>query len=222
MIIKKLVLLSLFIMTVLISNAQLSIGGNASYMSLLSEDGSIYSSPGIALRAGNDRYEFGLGYGFINSRTKNVLADTIPGEKSHGLSEYLIEADIDYSIKVYQLFMKVKKYFIGDYEDDYGLYGIVDVSFYYMPFTKKMDAPVGESRNYHHDIFGIDIVRGETFHTEKDAIASMTGGVGLGYEKSIGKTYLFSSALIKMSATGGGAILFPLEFNIGTRIPLSN
>jgi hypothetical protein len=90
-----------------------------------------------------------------------------------------------------------------------------------MPFTKKMTVPDGESRAYHHDIFEILIEDGVINHTEEDPIISMTGGAGLGFEKKFGDIYLFSSALAKMSATGGGAILFPLEFNLGARIPLN-
>jgi hypothetical protein len=217
---KKLVLLTFFFFTVSISKAQWSIGGNASYMSLLSEDGSIYSFPGVALKAGNEKCEYGIGYGFKNSRTTTVLADTILGYSSHGPSEYFLESDIDYSIKFYQLFMKVKNYFSGDYDEDYGFYGIVDVSFYYMPFIKKMAVADGESRAYHHDIFEILIEEGVVKHTEEAPIISMTGGAGFGFEKKFGSVYLFTSAVAKMSVTGGGAILFPLEFNLGTRIPL--
>ena len=60
----------------------------------------------------------------------------------------------------------------------------------------------------------------------------LTGGVGLGLEKKIKGVYLYSDATIKMTITGpevqqnsaagegGSSMFFPLEFNLGIRIPL--
>lgn len=205
------------------SFSQWSIGASTSYLNLLVKDG--YSNLGLSLKAEKNMLYFGVGYtGTINGK-RTVLADTavLESGEAYALSTY--------SMKSYHLFLGVKNYFIGDYDDDsFGVYGLVDISYYYLPITKRIDGPLGEARYYRHSLYGVNKERYDPFSEKKTNDLLITGGVGLGVEHKIKSIYLYADAIIKMTVTppnndspageGGSGLFFPLEFNFGIRIPL--
>ena len=204
--------------------SQWSIGASSSYLNLLVKDG--YSNWGLSLKAEKNMFYFGFGYNGKVMGERSVLADTavIESGQAYALSSYSIES--------YNLFLGVKNYFIGDYDhDNFGLYGLVDVSYYYLPITKRIDGPLGKSRYYRHVLYGVNKEQYESFVEQKTSELIITGGVGLGIEKRIKRVYLYTDATIKMTVTppnsgspageGSSSIFFPLAFNLGLRVPLN-
>ena len=206
------------------SFAQWSIAPSVSYLNLLVKDG--YGNFGLTIKAEKNMLYFGVGYNAKVSGTRTVLADTMVLEQGQA------QALSTYSMKSYKLFLGVKNYFIGDYDSDFGLYGLVDISYYYLPITKKLDGPKDSKRYYRHLLFGENKESYDDFVESETSEVLLTGGVGLGLEKKIKGVYLYSDATIKMTITGpevqqnsaagegGTSMFFPLEFNLGIRIPL--
>lgn len=201
---------------------QWSLGSSVNYLNLLVKDG--YSNFGISVKAEKSSFYFGFAYTATESGERTVLADTsaIDIGQAQALSTY--------SIKSYKIFLGIKEYFVGDYDEDFGFYGLVDISYYYLPIKKRIDGPIDSPRYYRHILYGENKALDEEFKESETSEVLITGGVGLGIEKKIKSIYLFSDALIKMSVTspnndspagdGGSSMFFPFEFNLGVRLPL--
>ena len=205
------------------SYCQWSLGSSVNYLNLLVNDG--YSNFGLSVKAEKSLFYVGFAYTTMESGERTVLADTsmIDAGQAQALSTY--------SIKSYKIFLGVKNYFVGDYDDDFGFYGLVDISYYYLPITKRIDGPIGSARYYYHILYGENKERQVGFEESETSEVLVTGGVGLGIEKKIKSVYLYSDAIIKMSVTspnnnspagdGGSSMFFPFEFNLGVRVPLN-
>ncbi|MBQ21234.1 MAG: hypothetical protein P1U44_10470 [Vicingaceae bacterium] len=216
-----LIVFVLCLITTKASFAQWSVGTSVTYLNLLVKDG--YGNFGLSLKAEKNMLYFGFAYAAKASGSRTVLADTAVLEKGQA------EALSTYSLKSYKLFIGVKNYFIGAYDEDFGFYGLVDIGYYYMPITRRLEGPVGEARYYRHVLFGVSKEREESFVESNLSETLVTGGVGLGVEKKIKEVYLYTHATIKMTVTppgnsaagdGGSSIFFPFEFSFGVRVPL--
>ena len=205
------------------SSAQWSIAPSISYLNLLVKDG--YSNYGLSLKAEKNMLYFGLGYNGKVIGERTVLVDTTVIGSGQG---YALSA---YSIKSYTLFLGVKNYFVGDYDEDFGFYGLVDIAYYYLPITKRLDGPKHARRYYRHILYGTNKEPDTEFVEKSTSEVLLTGGVGLGLEKKIKGMYIYSEIKIKMSVTGtneqpgsatggGSSMFFPMEINLGLRIPL--
>lgn len=202
--------------------SQWSAGASVSYLNLLVKNG--YSNMGVSLKAEKNMLYFGLGYNGKVTGKRSVLADTAVIESSQA---YAIST---YSMSSFNLFLGVKNYFIGANDDNFGFYSLIDISYYYLPITKRIDGPIGQNRYYYHSLYGISKERESSFEEEKTSNLIVTGGVGLGIEKKIKEVYLYTDVTIKMTVTppnsdspageGSSSIFFPLVLNLGVRIPL--
>lgn len=117
--------------------AQFSAGGQVSYLNLFGGTG--IKSLGFGLKGEYGYSDNTVITGGVNYFLGSKFSETTYGNAaSNQTSPSQIEVDLEYKITFIHLYVGAKRYFVGEYEDDFGLYGIGEAGY--------MVAPIGTER----------------------------------------------------------------------------
>lgn len=209
----KLIATALFI-TILSSQAysQLSLGGQVSYLNLFGGTG--LKSFGVGVKgdyAIDDKTVLsgGLNFYLPSTLTEGAYANAF----SNQTSPSQIVIDTENKISFIHLYFGGKRYFVGDYEDDFGFYGLAEIGILLAPTTTTLEE-FDESKYY------------STVEEGRETLSNFTINFGAGVEKEIDFGYIFLDLKLNLPANqaNGQAVAVEIPFsasiNAGVRIPL--
>lgn len=197
------------------SFGQLSLGGHTSFLKVFG--GSTLKHFGLGINAdfapSSDKLVFtgDLNYYLPNSFTDYTYAYSFEQE---GLGGPVETIEIDYIEKVsfFNLNAGVKYYLIGDWEDNFGLYGLGQLGLFMAPYKTE----IGEFDE-------------TTYYTNtsesREILSSLTINVGIGFDVDLDFGYLFANTKLNLPANtvNGNAVEFaiPATFaaHLGMRFP---
>lgn len=210
----KLIVSVLFI-TLLSSQAysQLSLGGQVSYLNLFGGTG--IKSFGIGIKgdyALDDRTVLtgGFNYYLPSKFSNEVYGNAYSSETSP--SQIIIESEN--KISFMHIYFGAKRYFVGDYEDDFGFYGLAEVGILLAPTSTTLE---DFNENKYYSTVDAD---------QRETLSNFTINFGVGVEKDIDFGYLFADLKLNLPANqaNGQAVAVDIPFsasiNLGVRIPL--
>jgi hypothetical protein len=208
---KQIILLTVVILTSFQSYSQISAAGQLGVLR-----SSLGLSFGIGARvdyAKNDRTVFQGGFNFylptkFDGQTDGVALDnaTVP--------EY-ISVPLEHKASFMHVTIGARRYFVGDYEDDFGFYGFAEVGLLYVPVRTT----VGE---YDATKYSVSSEVSENIN-----LLGYTIGFGIGLEKELDFGYLFSDLKINLPANEANgvaiSVVIPTTFALsaGVRIPIN-
>jgi hypothetical protein len=118
-----------------------------------------------------------------------------------------------YKIKFANLTIGAKRYFVGDYESDFGFYGFIDLGLMLAPATTEVGT-------YDSDLYYTTVTDGEF-----ELLSSWIIGPGLGLEKDFDFGYIFADLKFNLPATSANGVAVDIDIpasfmvNAGVRIP---
>lgn len=206
--------LALFVGLIPVSTySQLSIGGQATYLHL-------FGGTGIKTIGLGPKVDYTMDYtnvfmGSLSVYMPSKLTGTVYGNAfSSATDPSQIEIDATWSLKFFHLAAGVRRYFVGDYEEDFGFYGLLELGAMLIP-AKTTVAPYDTSLYW---------VMEEDLSNQTFFNFLLTGGVGT--EVNLDFAYLFGDLKLNIPANkvGGAtvAVQIPASFTLsaGLRVPL--
>ncbi len=207
---KKTILISILALATNAATAQLSVGASFSYLNFLG-DYSELSTPGLSLRgdyAQDDRLVFTGGFGYYFGNTDETEYTLSPLSSTN--NPITVEGENSYSfINVY---VGAKRYFVGDYEGDFNIYGELDLGLLLSPYKSEITESYNES-NY------------QTPELTDETFSNFIIGAGVGMEANLGFGYGFAEAKLNIPANQENGETVEVEIpgqialNLGVRIP---
>ncbi len=197
------------------ASAQIRLGGYAGFLHLFGGTGINTMGLGITGEYGSsDRvsYHGGIGYYFPATITDYTYGYAM----SNQTSPSQIEIPIEQKISFINAFVGAKYYLVGEFEDDFGLYGLGEAGLIVAP-AKTTVGTYDESLYYT-----------TTDNNESTTLSNFTVNIGLGTEFNIGVGFLFADLKFNIPAvqynsrTGASGLEIPgsLGMNAGFKIPL--
>lgn len=205
---------SLIIITMLIganaAMAQLSLGGGFSYANFFG-DFSELSQPGLNIRgdyAKDDRTVFtgGIGYYFGNTEETEFFLVPLSSTNSG------INVKGETSFNFLHFYIGAKRYFVGDYEGDFNLYGELDLGLLMSPYKDEI------TDDYNSSLYQDPALTDETF-------SNFMLGIGLGAELNLDFGYAFAEAKLNLPTNQENGETVAVEIpgnmmlNLGVRFP---
>jgi len=192
--------------------SQFSMGLTGSFVKFFGDFSEI-KSPGFGLRgeyATSDKlavyanFGYFTGSSFYHSVYANAFSSTTnPGQKT---------VDATSSVSIIALAVGAKYYFVGDFEDDFGLYGIFEAGLMALPYKTEV-GDFDRTQYYSYD------------DGYKETITGFTLGFGVGAEYNIEPVYVFAESKLMLPANNvnGEEVEVNISpsaiFNIGVRYP---
>lgn len=192
--------------------SQFSMSASGSYVNFFG-DFSQVKAPGLGLQA-----EFGTDKGIITGGFNYFIPNTYEWEVDAYASEstvtpHSISLTAEEKVSTLLIHVGVKKYFAGDYDDDFGFYGTVDAGLMLLPYSTTINEDYDKS-TYFTSIDG---------YTE--TLSNLVISGGLGFEYNIDPLYIFGETklMIPANQVNGGAVEVEISpsavFNVGVRYP---
>ena len=191
---------------------QISVGGNISYLNVFGGTG--LKNIGVGFKgdyAMDERTVFsgGLNY-FLPSKYSSSNYGT---SYSSQTSPNQIDINVDYKISFIQLYIGGRRYFAGDYEDDFGFYGLAELGLLMSPVTAQVE-------KFDNTLYYTNVKDGD-----KETLSNFTVNFGIGIEKNMDFGYLFGDMkfIIPANQVNGQTVSIQipasLSLNAGVRIP---
>lgn len=195
--------------------SQISVGGQASYLNLFGDIGLKNFGFGIKGEyAIKDKIVIsgGVNYYLASKYSEITFANAIDGQTSPSQ----IEVDVEQKVSFIQLYFGGKRYFVGDYEADFGLYGLAEAGYLVVPITTSLG-------NFDNTLYS-------TFEEDgaKQTLTNFTLNFGFGLEKNLEFGYLFADLKLNLPANQVNGQTVAIEIptsasiNVGVRIPLQS
>lgn len=192
---------------------QISGGAQLGYLGLLGDYGS-YSSAGLGIKGEFARDEKTVitgefNYFFGSSDKFEATANAL----SSSTSPSSITVSQENKISFMHFCVGGKRYFAGDYEDDFGIYGILQVGLMFVPVSTTV-------ADYDRNSYAGPESQSET-------LTNFTIGGGVGAEKKLSFGYIFADFKLNVPANNVNgqqvSISIPLSYtlNAGVRIPIT-
>jgi|SRR5690554_309422 len=210
-ILKQLIILTFTILLSSKAHAQLSLGGQFSYLKLLAGTG--ISNYGFSLKGDYAISEdlvvtLGGSYYLPYKISEATTAYALNNQEEQSS----IVVNYDRKFPFTHVFLGVKKYWGGSYESDFGFYGLLEVGFLTTTVTSEYES-------YDKSKYMID-------DDEKLTFANFMITAGLGFEANIDFAYLFTDFKFNLPANqeNGREVVIEIPAsitaNLGVRVPL--
>jgi len=205
-------ILIILIGTTLQVNAQISAGGQLSYMQLLGGTG--ISSIGFGLSGGyaysDDIYAYG-GFNYYLGKSYDYTAYGYAMSSTTEPDQISIASS--YKLSMIHIYGGARKYFVGDTEGDFGVYGLVEAGYLMVPIKSEVGT-------YNSSLY---------YTTEEDVSSEILGNftidLGIGAEKDLGFGYLYGDLKLNLPANKANGQYVAIEvpasvsINAGVRVP---
>ncbi|MGB0176330.1 MAG: hypothetical protein ACPF9D_04135 [Owenweeksia sp.] len=192
--------------------SQISIGGQVSYLNLFG--GSGLKNFGLGVKGDYALNDETVLSGGVNYYLPSTYSDFTYGTaNSSQTSPTQIEIDVEYKVSFIHLYFGGRRYFVGDYEDDFGFYGLAEVGLLMAPVTTTL----GE---YDESRYNTSIEDGA-----KETLINFTLNLGVGVEKELDFGYIFGDLKLNLPANQANGQYVPVEIptslsvNAGVRVP---
>lgn len=192
--------------------SQISIGGQASFFNLFG--GSGLKNIGLGFKGEYAQSEKTVFLGGINYYIPSKFSRTTYGYAFNSMtSPQQVDIDVEYKVSFTHIYIGVKRYFAGDYEDDFGFYGLAEAGLLLAPTATTLG-------NYNKSLYYTVVEDGK-----KEVLGNFTINFGLGFEKSVGSIYIFSDVKLNLPANRSGDVEVDfdiptsLSVNAGVRVP---
>jgi len=191
--------------------SQLSLGGQMSLLHAFGDYG--VNNVGLGIKgeysvSDDNIITVGVNYYFPTKFSETIIASA--SSSTTKPSSVVVEAE--HTLSFIHFFGGAKRYFVGDYEDDFGFYGIGEAGFLLGPWATKLSS-------FDKSLYHADYEDGQ-----KTTHFCLTLNLGLGVEKRFDFGYLFADMRLNLPANlNGDAIaseaIVTACFNGGIRIP---
>jgi hypothetical protein len=193
--------------------SQFSLGGQVSFLNLFGGTG--LKNFGLGVKGEYAQSEKTILYGGINYFLASKYSDmTYANALSSLTSPSQIEVDVEYKVSFFHIYVGAKRYFIGDYEEDFCFYGFAEAGLLMAPVLTTLSG-------YDKSLYSATAVDGS-----KETLTNFTLGFGPGIEKKFDFGYIFSDIKLTLPANQANGetveVQIPASFgiNVGVRIPL--
>jgi len=206
-------ILMILIGTSLQVNAQISLGGQVSYLKLFGESG--INGIGLGINGGYAYKDDIYSYGGFNYYLPKTFEDNTYGyarDIATEPEEIIIEST--YKVSMIHIYVGARKYFVGDTESDFGVYGLVEAGYLMVPIKSEVGT-------YNKSLYFIN-----EEEVSKEILGNFTIDLGIGAEKDFGFGYLFGDLKLNLPANRANGqvveIVIPasVSINVGVRLPL--
>ncbi len=194
-------------------NAQISLGGQASFIHLFGKTG--INTFGIGVKgdyAKSEKIVITAGFNYFIPSTYSDY--TYGNSFSSMTSPSQIDVDVDYKVSLYHVFVGGKYYLVNDCEDDFGLYGIAEAGL-------MMGAVTTTLGDFNDNLYYTSMDDGA-----KESLSNFTLDIGIGGEFDLDFGYLFADLklLLPVNTVDGQTVEVEIpasvSLSVGVRIPL--
>ena len=192
--------------------SQISVGGQVSYLNVFGGTG--LKSFGFGVKgdyALDDETVLSLGGNYYLPSTYSEF--TYATAYSNFTTPSQVEVDVEYKVSFIHVYFGGRRYFVGDYEDDFGIYGLAEVGLLMAPVTTTL----GE---YDESQYYTTVQDGA-----KETLVNFTLNIGAGVEKELDFGYIFGDLKLNLPANQANGEYVPVEIptsvsvNAGVRFP---
>ena len=213
---KKVLNASALLLAVLFSasaQSQFSIGGQASFQKLFGGTG--LNNFGLGIKG---EYAFGDKTTMFGGFNYYFASKYDESRYAYAYSSLTTPQQIEFATEVKINFMHIgigaKRYFVGDYEDSFGFYGLLEAGYLIAPVKENFVETFDQTEYY------TTIEDGE-----KEMLSNFTIGGGIGAEFDLDFGYLFIDAMLRLPANQVNGSFVSIQipagavFNAGVRVP---
>ncbi len=193
------------------ANAQLSLGGQVSYLRWLGGteiqnigfgvNGEYATSYKTAIRGGinyylPDKTEF-------NTSAQAIDFGTVPAS---------ISVPFEERISVIQLYVGGKRYFVGDYEESFNMYFIAEAGLFLVPVKEVLG-------DFDRSLYA------SSFEEDSETVTGFTLNFGIGAETELDFGYIFGDLRLNWPANTANGVAIAIEIpvsvsaSVGVRVP---